>query len=227
MAANIVPGMVAEFVFRGSGVRFFVKNVRDIIQNAHVNGAFYEADHLAVIEQHLLPGGVFLDIGANVGNHAIYVAKFCRPSQVIVIEPNPEALVLLRLNLLLNNLGIDTSHLGVGLSDAERRAEPRTPANNLGGTKMLLSDEGPLRLVTGDSLFAARHIDFIKIDVEGQELAVLAGLEATIAASRPAMFIEVDNENEAGFEAWLADHDYEVTFAFPRYRNRNFVVRPK
>jgi FkbM family methyltransferase len=226
MPANIIPGMVAEFGFRGAAVRFFVRNIRDIIQNAHVNGGFYEVDHLAVLERHLKPGGVFLDIGANVANHAIYVAKFCRPGQVIVIEPNPEALILLRINLLLNNLNIDISHLGLGLSDRDQRAEPDTPVNNLGGTKMVLNEAGPLRLVTGDSLFATRHIDFIKIDVEGHEMAVLGGLEQTIAASRPPMFIEVDNHNEAAFQTWLADHAYEVVHAFPRYRNQNFVIRP-
>ncbi|THD80630.1 MAG: FkbM family methyltransferase [Phenylobacterium sp.] len=227
MPATLTPGMVCEFGFRGKATRFFVRNLMDIIQNAHLNGAFYEEEHLAVIERHLKPGGVFLDVGANVGNHAIYVAKHCDPGAVIVIEPNPQALVLLRLNLLLNRLDLDTSHLGVGLSDQERKAEPSTPPNNLGGTKMVLKDDGPLKLVAGDSLFAGRRIDFIKIDVEGQEIAVLAGLEQTIAASRPPMFIEVDNENERAFQTWLADHDYEVAFAFPRYRNQNFVVRPK
>ena len=229
MPANVVPGLFCEFGFRGKAVRFFVRNMADIIQHAHVNGAFYEADHLAVMETHLKPGCVFLDIGANVGNHAIYVAKYCAPAQVIVIEPNPEALVLLRLNLLLNRTDglIDASHLGVGLSDVERAASAQTPANNLGGTKMIPTEGGPLRLVPGDSLFAGRHIDFMKIDVEGHEMEVLAGLAQTIAASRPAMFIEVDNHNEAAFQAWLAANAYEVAYAFPRYRNQNFVIRPR
>ncbi|HEY8574399.1 FkbM family methyltransferase [Phenylobacterium sp.] len=225
--ASYIPGVLVEFGFRNKAVRFFVRNLADVIQNAHANGAFYEQDHLEVMEKHLKPGGVFLDVGANIGNHSVFVAKYCKPREVILVEPNPEAIVLLRLNLLLNRLELDTKHVGVGLSDREQTAEPSVPANNLGGTKMVLKQDGRLKLVTGDSLFAERHIDFIKIDVEGQEMAVLAGLEKTIANSRPSMFIEVDEENRAAFIAWVADHDYEVAHAFPRYLNQNFVVVPK
>lgn len=227
MPTNFIPGIFVEFAYRGRAVRFFVRNVADIVQAHHANGVFYEQDHLEIVERFLKPGGVFLDIGANVGNHAIFVAKFCKPGRVVVIEPNPQALVLLRLNLLLNQVDVDQSHLGVGLSDQERQAQASVPANNLGGAKMILKEDGPLKLVTGDSLFAGQQVDFIKIDVEGQELAALAGLEETITRCRPSMFIEVDEENRAGFSAWMERHAYEVAHAFPRYRNQNFVVRPK
>jgi FkbM family methyltransferase len=226
MAANILPGLIAEFVFRGQGVRFFVRNIIDFVQNAHLNGAFYEASELEAMERFLKPGGVFLDVGANIGNHAIFAAMFGGQREVILIEPNPEAIRMLRVNLVLNELKLDTSHLGVGLSDQARNAEPSTPVNNLGGTKMILKDDGPLRLVAGDTLFADRPIDFIKIDVEGQELAVLAGLEQTIAATRPPIFVEVDNDNEPAFDAWLKAHNYVAAWAGPRFRNRNFIVRP-
>jgi FkbM family methyltransferase len=227
MGANVVPGMIVEFGWRGKAARFFVRNVADIIQNAHVNGGFYEQEHLAVMERYLKPGGVFLDVGANVGNHAIYVAKYCSPAEVIVIEPNPEAIFLLHINMMLNQLQLDARYLGVGLSDRERTAEAVTPKHNLGGTKMAPKEGGPIRLTTGDGLLDGRRVDFIKMDVEGHEMEALAGLEQTIARWRPPMFIEVDNDNEPAFEAWLADHDYEVAYAFPRYRNRNFVIRPR
>lgn len=227
MPATVVPGLVVESTFRGKTVRFFVRNIADIVQNAHLNGSFYELDHLAQIERHLTAGGVFLDIGANVGNHAIYASKFCDQREVILVEPNPQALRILQLNLVLNGMESTASVLAVGLSDKKRRAEPLIPNNNLGGTRMIFKDDGPLRLVPGDELFQGRRIDFIKIDVEGQELNVLEGLEHTIQASRPPIFIEVDNENEAAFAAWRSAHDYEVAFEFPRYRNQNFILRPQ
>jgi FkbM family methyltransferase len=228
MLTVFVPGVMVEFRYRGTGVRFFVRNVADIVQSAHANGGFYEQDYLEVLERYLKPGGVFLDVGANVGNHAVFVARFGGQREVIVIEPNPEAIGLLRINLLLNGLDIDASHLGVGLSDRSQNAEAKVPANNLGGARMVPSEAGAVKLVTGDSLFAGREVDVIKIDVEGQELAALAGLAQTIAANRPTMFIEVGEENRDAFFAWVEQHGYEVAWAFPRYRlTQNVIVRPK
>lgn len=228
MLTVFVPGVMVEFRYGGKGVRFFVRNVADIVQSAHANGAFYEQEYLQVLARYLKPDGVFLDVGSNVGNHAVFVAKFGGQREVIVIEPNPEAIGLLRINLLLNGLKLDASHLGVGLSDREQNATAQVPANNLGGARMAPSADGSIRLVTGDSLFAGRAVDFIKIDVEGQELAVLAGLAQTIAANRPTMFIEVGEETREAFFAWVEQHGYEVAWAFPRYRlTQNVIVRPK
>lgn len=228
MLTVFVPGVMVEFRYGGKGVRFFVRNVADIVQSAHANGGFYEQDQLEVLQRYLKPGGVFLDVGANVGNHAVFAAKFGGQREVIVIEPNPEAVGLLRINLLLNGLMLDTSHLGVGLSDRAQNAEPQVPANNLGAARMVPSEAGAVKLVTGDSLFAERTVDVIKIDVEGQELAVLAGLAQTIAANRPTMFIEVGEENRDAFFAWVEAQAYEVAWAFPRYRlTQNLIVRAK
>jgi predicted RNA methylase len=40
---------------------------------------------------------VALDVGANIGNHSAYLAKFCK--KVLAIEPNPESFRLLEINV--------------------------------------------------------------------------------------------------------------------------------
>ena len=71
-------------------------------------------------------------------------------------------------------------------------------------------------------------IDFLKIDVEGMEIAVLGGLAETIARCRPVFFIEVDDVNNAAFMAWVAANDYEVAATYRRYKvNENFLLKPK
>lgn len=227
MSAKQTPGIICQFVCRRQVVRFFVSNLGDTIQNRHFNGGFYEPEELRIIETHLKPGGVFLDLGANVGNHAVFVAKFCQPGAVILIEPNPEALQHLRFNLLLNRLDLDTRHLGLGLSDLAETADVTWKPNNLGGARMAAREGGAIQLVTGDSLLADRHIDFMKIDIEGHEIKALNGLERTIAASRPKIFVEVDDENRAPFEAWRQAHDYTTLKTFRRYTiNENVLIAP-
>lgn len=225
------PGFVATTNAYGpTPVRFFVHNPQDVIQSHHASGQFYELEELAIIERHFPRGGVYLDVGSNVGNHLIFVAASRLSGGMIAVEPNLKSIEILVLNLLLNGLlgVVDTQHLGVGLSDAESRAEANTRyANNLGDTLMEEKPDGAIRLVTGDSLFGDRKIDFIKIDVEGHEMKALAGLGLTIARNRPVMFVEVDERNAGAFEQWLALHRYEVAERFKRYaNNENFLIRP-
>ncbi len=226
MPAITTPGVLAEFACRGQTVRFFVSDIADVIQNQHVNGYFYEPNELEIIAAHLPAGGVYLDVGANVGNHIIYVSKFCAPSETIAVEPNPAALRLLNLNLVLN--GVDATVIAMGLSDAPGQAEARWPNHNLGGARMMAEANGRIRMLPGDELFADRRIDFIKLDVETQELAVLAGLSKTIAANRPPIFIEVDEANLVAMQAWVTSNRYTVAKTHRRYvDNVNLLLLPR
>ena len=176
------------------------------------------------------------DIGANVGNHTIFVCKFLHPSQAIVIEPNPPAIEILKINLLLNGLQdmVDMSWLGVGLAERPHKATAFIPPNNLGGTRMNIrhdddstAEHDGLTLVPGDDIFLQRRVDFIKMDIEGMELMALSGLAATIARWRPVMFIEVDKQNYAKFGDWLTRNDYRAEREYQRYpQNTNYLVLP-
>jgi FkbM family methyltransferase len=72
--------------------------------------------------------------------------------------------------------------------------------------------EGKLRPVQGitiDSLEAPR-IDFIKIDVEGMEMEVLAGAAQSIAKNKPAILIETIKADATKLSEWLIARDYKV-----------------
>ena len=225
-----IDGSIVFANISGRDVRFFVRNSQDVVQSHHVRGEFYEPEELNIIAEFFPRGGVFVDIGANVANHTIYVCKFLRPAQVVLFEPNPEAISLLRANISLNDIThiVDCSHLGVGLSDTPGRAFPLIPQNNLGATRMISTDDADaLRLVRGDDLLQRRRVDFIKMDVEGMEIRVLHGLAETIARWRPVMFIEVDQGNTNDFEDWVLRNDYVAVRRFRRYpENENYMILP-
>jgi FkbM family methyltransferase len=224
-------GLISYATVNGEEFQFFVADPDDVIQHSHVVGLFYEAEELAIISEFFPPGGVFVDIGANVGNHTIYVGRFLHPRQAIPFEPNPAAIEILRINLALNGLQrvADLSHLGVGLSDTPGNAQIKAPAHNLGAAHLEMSDgAGALPLIRGDSVLSQRCVDFIKMDVEGMELRVLAGLDATITQWRPAMFIEVENGNAEAFREWLKLHNYVTERTYRRYdANENYMVIPR
>lgn len=215
----------------GRDFRFATTHDRDPIQRKWRKGMFYEPKELAAIREHFPKGGVFVDIGANVGNHSLYVAGFMEPEKIIPFEPNPAAYRILLANIGLNGFqaAFDLSHLGVGLSDkpAEGYAMVFQP-RNLGGSKMREAEDGELQVIMGDEALADVRPDMIKVDVEGMEMMVLRGLEATIRRAKPVLLLEIDDENLEDFRAWIEPFDYEVVEEVRRYQNNtNYVLVPK
>ena len=227
----IIDGVDVVFTrIHGRDFRFVTTHARDPIQRKWRKGVFYEPRELAAIKAHFPHGGVFVDIGANVGNHSLYVAAFMAPSRVIPFEPNPSAYKLLIANMAMNGFQdvFDLSHLGVGLADRDAGGfamveQPR----NLGGSRMREDAGGGLQVVVGDDALQSVTPDMIKVDVEGMEMKVLRGLEETIRRARPVLLLEIDDENDAAFQDWIAPLDYAVVEKVRRYQNNtNYVLVP-
>ncbi len=143
------------------------------------------------------PGSVFTDIGANTGQHALFMAP--RVERVHAFEPWPEALGWLKRNISLNELGNVTVY-PFGLGDANGEAPFHSPTSANLGTGSFRADvntnrpAGVLPVRRGDDVFTASgldRMDIVKIDVEGLELKVLAGLRETLARLRPVIVLEL------------------------------------
>ncbi|SPF80671.1 FkbM family methyltransferase [Pseudoprimorskyibacter insulae] len=218
---------VTAAMIHGARVFFATDKQRDPIQRNHRNGRFYEAAELELLRKYVPVGGTFIDIGANVGNHSLYAAKFLNAACVVPFEPNPLAYRLLMANMVLNGLDqtVRFDHLGWGLSDAPGDGfgvEDR--ATNLGAAR-LLAGTGDIPVTTGDLALADLTPDFIKIDVEGMEIGVLEGLRATLQRCQPHMLVEVDQENYDAFDAFMASVNYRAMEVVQRYvSNKNFLI---
>jgi FkbM family methyltransferase len=223
-----LSGTIVSSQINNRVIKFFVVNPNDAIEQFHYQGRFYEEEELELISR-FYRGGIFVDIGAHVGDHTIYVSKFLSPQRVVVFEPNPEALIQLRINLALNECErIDTRYLGLALADSERRLSCRTPeSDNLGHTICFDAPDGNILSITGDSVLSAEPVEFIKLDVEGMEFEVLAGLSRTLLRWRPTLFIEIWNEHKSQFDAWLNTHFYRVIETYERFAGIvNYLCRP-
>ncbi|WP_439122438.1 FkbM family methyltransferase [Marivita sp.] len=212
----------------GETVFFSIGTPRDFIQkNYHSKGVFYEMEELEIIRRAFQPGGRFIDIGANVGNHALFVAKFLSPSEVVVVEPNPVAYNVLFSNVLLNQLDdvFDMNWIGYGISDDPNATFGMAFRKGNVGAGRMVAGSGDITTVRVDDVVGDRHADFIKIDVEGMEMQVLNSMEATIERCRPRIFVEVDENNRAAFEAWVEVSDYTSVQRFKRYpENENHLL---
>ncbi|MCX7557983.1 FkbM family methyltransferase [Sulfitobacter sp. F26204] len=170
----------------------------------HIDGRFAYRE-LAALEQQLFPhldsNSICLDIGANIGNHAINFADYFQ--HVHAFEPNRKALDLLEINARLRpNITVHP----VGLSDHCHTLKAVQPEGNLGGTGANAtgapqdqSVDLPLVPLDGVDLdLGGRDISFVKIDVEGFEAEVIKGAAKTLATHRPVIGMEVDRRSVNG-----------------------------
>lgn len=225
---QVANGAVISTQYEQQPISFFVFNQQDEIQKHHYQGDFYELEELNLMRRYIPNHATILDIGSNIGNHAIFFDKILRAKEVIVIEPNPIAIHGLKINISLNQCkNINDRYLGVGLANGCFKAEIRIPENNLGGAFLQMSTNKGVPVEKGDRFFSRKKIDFIKIDVEGLEVDVLDGLSKTIEKNRPAIFIEVQNNNEKKFRKWSEKNHYKIMATYRRYTvNENFLIVP-
>jgi FkbM family methyltransferase len=159
----------------------------------------YEVDLLKGITEWLIPAWIpdhrrklALDIGANIGNHALAFSPLF--ARVLAFEPNPIALHLLRANIELNQReNIEVVPFGLGRADETHRFQ--TVHGNLGASRFTPSGGASLQIRQGDRFILEEGrqvpVGLIKIDVEGMEPQVLEGLTTTIDAHKPVVLFEV------------------------------------
>ena len=164
-------------------------------------------------------GGIFVDVGANTGQHSLFMSKHAKT--VHAVEPYDGVLQLFRGMIERNNIENIVVH-PVGLGDEPGTVpfyEPPTTNQGTGsfieGFKAKNKYLTELKIVTGDSLFAGPEplaIDIMKIDIEGYEKPALVGLQETLATSRPMVVIEItiDAKLDIGFHS-----EKELRAVFP------------
>lgn len=226
-----IEGILVSTNKYGATLRFFVRNRRDLVQAHHFSGEFYEAEELQIIQKYFKAGGVFVDIGANVGNHTIFAAKILNATKVIPFELHPDALEILITNIALNCCHtIDISFLGYGVSSSPETLLPQRAGyrNNLAGIRFeRRGGHQGFPTISGDAALKDQWVDFIKIDIEGMEIEALESLEQTINRCRPNIFIEIDNNNNDLFHAWRSEHGYIIMEMYKRYEwNTNYLLAP-
>jgi FkbM family methyltransferase len=225
--ASEITGTVVAYRIDGRLLNFFISNRFDYIQSCLLRGDFYDRNALNLIRREIVPGMTFLDIGANIGNHCMFVSKFCNASQIIAIEPNPEAVRILKLNMLLNECrNVNLDYLGLALGSGIGMMRVAYPSiGNIGGAQLFPDDQGGVKCIIGDEILHEEPIGFIKIDVEGSEFDVLEGMKRTISKWRPKILIEVWPKMRSNLDVWCEIFGYVIREHLPM--DDNYFLTPK
>ncbi|MGQ4385943.1 FkbM family methyltransferase [Streptomyces sp. SAS_270] len=157
--------------------------------------------------------GTAVDVGGWYGPWTRRLAK--RAARVVTVEPVPH------LARLLSSRGPGNVRVvPAAASDRPGTARLWLPSDDAGdrGVSSLVRRDIHARAlevpcVTLDGL-DLRDVDFIKIDVDGNELAVLRGAATLLARDRPALFVELESRiqpiapvvehlAERGYDGWV------------------------
>ena len=204
---NLLRAGPLDVPYQGASFRFYHQ------ASATERGALFNPDYnleeLEFLRAHAPRGGVFVDVGANVGTYAMALARQVGSGgKVIAIEPHPVTHARLAFNRAASGFTqVDLVAAAAGPSDGELLIE--TDGDNLGASR-IVSGEPSSRAIRVPSMRLQRilddagvtHVDALKIDVEGFEDRVLTGFfrDAPQSLWPRAVVIEHLSRNE-----WLDD----------------------
>ena len=175
---------------RGGG-RLFVSADDISLMPELVTEGGYDAPFMAFLRRTLGPNSVFVDVGANVGLFTVVGALQAWRGRVIAYEAAPDVADLLRDNVQLNWLLDRVTVRPVAVADRPGRRPFHFDRRLqlLGGLSVAGSEAstGVVDVVTlDDELREFEQIDLVKIDVEGGEAEVIAGMDRLLEEGRVA-----------------------------------------
>ncbi|MBV6879041.1 FkbM family methyltransferase [Epilithonimonas ginsengisoli] len=176
------------------------------------------------IKNILSKDAVFMDVGANVGAYLFTLENHLKPENIFAFEPNPQ--LFKRLGRLFPKVNLSS----VALSDISTIAEFKIPVINgekvhtRGTLQTSIKEKNEEKTILQkvkvkplDELdLKFQKLDFIKIDVEGNEMQTLRGAKKNIEKFRPILMVEMEQrhhkENLWTLISEVADWGYSVNY---------------
>ena len=168
----------------------FIDAADEVIRPAIEKHGIWEPGETALLLGWLGPGMTVVDVGAHVGYYTVLAARRVAPGGlVLAFEPSPRNYELLLANVWRNGL-TNVVCFPWAVSDRMAFLDLFTDERNTGDNRTFPSpgrERVRVRAVALDALPSIRPpIDVVKIDVQGTEEAVVAGMSNLLARSRSA-----------------------------------------
>lgn len=152
------------------------------------------------MKEFLPPGGVLIDVGANIGCHSFWASKLIgKDGQVISVEASPYIFECLKLGISANQISnILACNLIAGEKNDPGCEFYDSPRDKFGmgsrsSERFGNAEKSYVPMTTLDSLLGnsdIKSVDFIKIDVEGYEKLVIEGARTIIGKYHPIIAFE-------------------------------------
>jgi FkbM family methyltransferase len=171
---NLFRAGPVDVSYQGGSFRFYHQ------ASATERGALFNPDYnleeLNFLRAHLRPGGVFVDIGANVGTYALALARDVGADGIVIaVEPHPLTLARLAFNNGASGY-TQTRLVAAAVSDTDGEVLLETDGDNLGASHIVASaataDTTKVRALRLQRILeeaGVARVDALKIDIEGFE----------------------------------------------------------
>ncbi|MCZ2112778.1 MAG: FkbM family methyltransferase [Anaerolineae bacterium] len=193
-ADKLVEGRIGDFAYQF--------DFHDELQRQMYFGIYDQAE-MALMSEILHPGDVFFDIGANVGYYSFQAASLVGDTgEVHSFEPIPENALKIQTAVERNKLeNVHVNQVAVGESEGTLELYLGDEGlGNSGWASIVSSERRPralsVRMLSIDHYVAENDIGpvrLIKMDVEGAEPEVIAGMKLLLERSdAPYLLCEVN-----------------------------------
>jgi len=219
-----LPSDQFELVLVDAG-RFWISRRDQVMRPYMARAGTWEPEEGRVLRSLVRPGCRFLDVGANVGYFSGLVHGMEPGVTVDAVEPDPTNVRALRFNVWANR--INATVWPLALDDRETALHLSGNTENLGDLRSgRVGEDAASRgsgwivpAIPGDSLFAGRVFDLVKLDVQGWELEILLGLNETLRRSSAVRIVA---------EFWpapLRERGREPAEVLHRYLEMGYALR--
>lgn len=206
---------------RYAGLKFRLHPWDNVVENKMLFGSkMRDGAEIGRLREFSSDGGVFLDIGANIGYYAL-MAAHQGARKVLAFEPNPVVFSRLRFNIEANDLAGRIVALSVALGDRVATMAMEVSHRDLGGSHIGDTKDAsatsidvqvrPLSDVLMDE--GITRVDAMKIDVEGMEDAVLFPFFETSPRSLWPRLMIIEHTSQQQWKrdilAWMVESGYQ------------------
>ena len=209
-----------------SGLRFRIRpgsGDLGVVNEAFILNPYLGAGSLDVPED-----AVVVDIGANIGDFSLQMAKRCPSGKVIAVEPVAEHVRILRDHVTMN----ECRHV-ICVHSAIGAVEGVTEISVAGVQSRRHADGAQVEQVRQTTLLrlldehALQHVDLLKLDCEGAEWDILPAAETAFPRIRQ---ICMEYHCERGWTPerlaeWLRGHGYRVWHTSGQWNGLLWAVR--
>ncbi|MGX7825057.1 FkbM family methyltransferase [Actinokineospora sp. 24-640] len=177
----------------------------------------WEPDVAELVDSLIEPESVFLDVGAYVGYHSLRVlARLGTSGTVVAVEPDPDAVKLLRHNVS-SNVGASIAERLAVLEVAAWDGPAALVASPAAGGGYRVAPQDPQTVTTATPTEVAlpgarldremesvggaegQRLSVVKVDVPGRGHRILGGLVRRLRKDRPHVIVAIDGPLTSGF----------------------------
>lgn len=220
------------------GNYFLPKECRgDVVANSIRTGRVFDLEILNVIKSFIHPNSIVLDIGANYGQMSIEISKMSSEITVYSFEAQKLVFDILEKNIECNNINnvklfynavFDTNDLELFFPEPDL---VRFASYGSYGIDIKSKKGIKVKSLTIDSINFERPVSFMKIDIQGSDLAALRGAVNTITKYKMPIIFEYEEQFQEEFGTTFQDYvDFvdQIGYKFLKtVQEINYLIVPK